>query len=140
MSGPAPKPAAERRRRNVPAAGEWKPSPGYGWQHGATPKPPTGLLKASKDAWTVWMGSWFAAFWTPDDLPGLRQVVKLYDQVERSPDLASLHTQLRMMMDTYGVTPKGQQSLRWKRPEVQPGQSAASDRTGTYAHLRAVGD
>ena len=27
------------------------------------------------------MGAWFAAFWSPADLPGLRQLVRLYDQV-----------------------------------------------------------
>jgi large subunit ribosomal protein L6 len=63
--------------------GEWTPAAGIGWQHEILPDAPTGLLKASKDAWAIWFRAWFAAHWTPDDLPGLRQVVRLYDQVER---------------------------------------------------------
>lgn len=139
MSGPAPKSDAERRRRNAPARGEWTAAPGEGWQHGPVPKPPSGLVKASKDAWETWFAAWFAAHWSPSDLPGLRQLVRLYDQVERDPSVASLQSQLRQMMDIYGVTPKGQQDRRWKRPEglVETEVPASS---GKYSHLRAVGD
>ena len=40
-------------------------------------------MQASVDAWAVWMGAWFASFWETQDLPALRQVIRLYDQVER---------------------------------------------------------
>lgn len=137
MPGPAPKRPEERRRRNQPAAGEWQPAPGEGWQHGPVPKPPTGLVKASRDAWETWMGSWWAAFWTPADLPGLYQLIRLYDRAWREPDVVGFHSQLRQLMDTYGVTPKGRQDRRWKRPEATPEQ-AKSKSGGTYGHLRPV--
>lgn len=132
-NGPAP--AENRRRRNAPARGDWQPAVGEGWQHGDAPKPPSGLLKASREAWTVWMASWFAAFWTPSDLPGLRQVIRLYDQVERGEFQRS--TELRLMMDTFGITPKGQQDRRWKPPvnEEPRAQPQASKR---YGHLKPV--
>lgn len=93
-----------------------------GWQHGKAPAPPTGLMPASRAAWVTWMRSWFASFWTPEDLPGLRQVIRLYDQVERGEFVRM--TELRQMMDNYGITPKGQQDRRW-RPPAESEQAAA---------------
>jgi len=139
MPGPAPKPPEERRRRNAPEGGEWKAAPGQGWQHGAIPKPPSGLLKVTKDAWDIWMRSWFAAFWTPEDLPGLRVIAKLYDQVERGEYQRA--GELRLQMTAYGMNPEGQQKRRWKRPE-QPveSQPAAATAGGRYGHLRVAGE
>ena len=84
------------------------------------------------------MRSWFGSHWTPDDLPGLRKVVKLYDATERG----ELHrsAELRMMMDTYGITPKGQQDRRWARPkqEDQPIGDRNTAAANPYDHLRVV--
>jgi hypothetical protein len=103
---------------------------------------PDGLMPASQEAWTVWMAAWFAAQWTPDDLPGLRQLIRLYDQVERGEFQRA--AELRLQMDTYGITPKGQQDRRWTRPkpdEVSPSQPqrqrAVPDQ---YAHLKVVNE
>jgi hypothetical protein len=63
------------------------------------------------------MEAWFAAFWTPDDLPALRQLVRVYDQVERGEFQRA--AELRLQMDTYGITPKGQQDRRWMRPREE---------------------
>jgi hypothetical protein len=70
------------------------------------------------------MGAWFAAFWAPEDLPALRTLVRLYDQVERG----EFHRapELRIEMDTYGITPKGQQDRRWKPPEEKPAGSVTA--------------
>lgn len=111
--GPLPKPEDQRRRAN-PQTHEWKYAPGDGWQHGPAPKPPSSLTKAAKDAWSTWLSAWFAAFWTPDDVPALRQIVRLYDQVERGEFQRA--GELRLQMDTYGITPKGQQDRRWRPP------------------------
>lgn len=139
MSGPAPK--LNRRRRNVPARGDYKAVPGEGWQHGAIPAAPDGLVEPSRIAWETWMRAWFAAHWTPDDLPGLRQVIRLYDQVERGEFQRA--SELRLSMDTYGITPKGQQDRRWVRPKQEEAATAAStpakEKKSRYAHLRAVG-
>jgi hypothetical protein len=113
----APKPAGARRRRNVPERGEWVATVAEGWQHGPVPDAPEGLMQASVDAWVTWFAAWFAAHWTPSDLPGLRQLVRLYDQVERSEFQRA--AELRLQMDTYGITPKGQQDRRWSKPTEQ---------------------
>lgn len=139
--GPAPKKPEERRRRNKPAAGEWRAAPGEGWQHGELPKAPDGLLAASREAWTTWFRSWWAAHWGREDLPALRQVIKLYDAVERGEGQRA--GELRLWMDNYGITPEGQQKRRWARPQGQSqpeqpkgGAVAADD---PYRGLRVVG-
>jgi hypothetical protein len=71
-------------------------------------------MAASIDAWNTWMRSWYAAHWTPDDLPALRQLARLYDQVERGEYQRA--GELRLWSDTYGITPKGQQDRRWLPP------------------------
>lgn len=83
------------------------------------------------------MGSWFASHWTPDDLPGLRVVIATYDQVERGEFQRG--PELRMLMDTYGITPKGQQDRRWQapKPEETPVTEAPAA-GGRYGHLKAV--
>lgn len=139
MAGRGPAPKAERRNRSdVPIRGEWRAEPGIGWQHGDLPAAPTGLLKVSRETWATWFGAWFAAHWTPDDLPMLRQVAKLYDKVERGTALSAERTELRQLADSYGITPKGQQDRRWKPPaeDGQPATVPASAPTGRYGHLR----
>lgn len=117
MAGTGAAPKATRRRANEPLRGEIKSVPGIGWQHGKTPASPKGLMPGSVTAWKTWMAAWFAAHWGPEDLPALSQLVKLYDQVERGEFQRS--TELRLMMDTYGITPKGQQDRRWRPPSFE---------------------
>lgn len=132
--GPAPKQAG-RRNHHEPQRGEWRNAPGVGWQHGEVPDPPDGLKIESLDAWATWMGAWYAAFWTPEDLPALRGMVLLYDQVMRGE--YQRHPELRLNLDTWGVTPKGQQDRRWAPPlEAEPAKPARSARERT--RLKAV--
>ena len=76
--------------------------------------------------------------WTPSDLPGLCKVIKLYDATERGELQRS--AELRMSMDNYGITPKGQQDRRWLPPKAEEPEAPKVDRTddGPYAHLRAI--
>lgn len=139
--GPAPKPTSQRRGRQVQVRGEWKPTAGGGWQHGEPPSPPDGLLKASRDAWATWMSAWWAAHWTPEDIPGLRQVIRLYDQVERGEFQRA--SELRLQMDTYGITPKGQQDRRWVAPKPADTPAGQAPGVGTvvggrWRELRVV--
>jgi hypothetical protein len=145
--GRIPKDPSERQNPRDKPAHEWQVILEVGWQHGDVPKPPTGLVKASRDAWATWMGSWFAAHWSEADLPALRQVVRLYDQVERGEFHRFGH--LRMAMDGFGITPKGQQDRRWQAPRPDAtgtqaeGQVEAADgqdgrRRSRYSHLRSV--
>jgi hypothetical protein len=139
--GPPPKDPSTRVRRGGATRGEWDTRAEVGWRHGRVPAAPAKLLKVSRDVWAVWFGSWFAAHWEPEDLPGLYLVIRLYDAVMRGELQRS--AELRIQMDTYGMTPKGQQDRRWRRPpagEEAPSTATARGRAAQsrYGHLRPV--
>jgi hypothetical protein len=90
-------------------------------------------MPASVSAWGAWTASWFASHWGPEDVPALRQVIRLYDQVERGQ--FRFLGELRLQMDTYGITPKGQQDRRWTRPSG----GAASEPEGVVVAGRWAG-
>jgi hypothetical protein len=134
MAGRGPAADRVRVRRGAPGRGEWQPTEGSGWQHSDIPAPPTGLRDSSLATWQTWFQAWWAAHWTPDDLPALRLLIRLYDRVGRG-DLARL-SELRQLMDSYGITPKGQQDRRWLRPEAP--KPRVADTLNPYAHLRVT--
>jgi hypothetical protein len=136
--GKVPKEPSERRNPRSKPAYDWQTTQDAGWQHGDIPEPPPDLLEPSLKAWRTWLTAWFAAHWTSADLPGLRHLIRLYDQVERGEFARS--SELRLGMDTYGITPKGQQDRRWKPPvEDEPKDSTEpADRESRYGHLRAA--
>ena len=131
--GPVPKPKEQRMGAHEPQRGDWVAAESAGWQFDRV-EPPDGLMPAAVEAWNIWLGAWFAAFWTPDDLPGLRQLIRLYDQVERGEFQRA--SELRLQMDTYGITPKGQQDRRWSRPKYDPQEAKVV--TGRWADLKVV--
>lgn len=135
MAGRGQAPKDDRINHHDLVRGKPAAAKSVGWQFGAIPKVPEGLKPASKVAWNTWMKSWFAAFWRPSDLPGLRQLVRLYDQVERGEWVRA--SELRLMMDTYGVTPKGQQDRRWK-PPVDGEPAKPKPKSGKYGPLRVA--
>lgn len=137
MAGRGRAPKTQRRNAaDAPVRGDWQATAGNGWQHGPVPDAPDGLLEPSKVAWTTWFRAWFASHWTPDDLPGLRTLVRLYDQVERGEFQRA--TELRLSMDTYGITPKGQQDRRWAAPKPDEAPTVVAEAGATYGHLRAI--
>jgi hypothetical protein len=85
------------------------------------------------------MQSWFAAHWVPSDLPGLQLVIAQFDAVKRGQSKANDITALVRLMDTYGITPAGQQARRWTAPAedepVQP-KAKAEAADSPYGHLR----
>jgi hypothetical protein len=83
MAGRGPAPSLDRYRRADPTRGEWKPSTERGWQHGDLPAPPAGIRPSSGATWETWLKAWWTVHWTPDDLPGLRLLIYLYDRVSR---------------------------------------------------------
>jgi hypothetical protein len=128
-----------RRRRNQPALGEWKPTPGVGWQFGPVPELPDGLLSATRATWAIWMGAWFAANWSEADLPGLRLVILQYDAVHRAGMKANDVTALVRLMDNYGITPAGQQARRWAPPKpADPDVDEPAATDSPYADLRVI--
>lgn len=145
---PGPAPAKTRRRANVPARGDWRPTPGMGWQHGPVPTPPEGLLAETVGTWEAWMASWVASTWSVHHLPNLRTVIRLQDVVSRAllepfietvTDKGTFYTrrpcpaaELRQWLDRLGLTRKGEQDQRIQAPEP----TSAGERP---AHLRVVG-
>lgn len=137
--GRVPKDKAERLNTSAPLRGEWQSAPGVGWQHGPIPEPPHRMKVTTQETWTTWFQSWFAAHWGPEDLPGLRMVIRLWNAVEGG-DFARAG-ELRQMMDNYGITPKGQQDRRWKRPEkpaAVPDPVDIAKKRSPYDHLRSA--
>ena len=115
MAGRGPAPDPVRVRLDKPVRGDWKAADAIGWRYGKVPPCPADVEPATRRAWKTWFGSWFAAFWTPEDLPGLRLLALIHDAVERGGFTRA--PELRLWMDTYGITPKGQQDRRWRRPD-----------------------
>ena len=141
MAGQGPVPKNTRRRANEPERGDWRATPGIGWQHGDIPSPVVGrkrLRPAALEAWQTWFRSWFASHWTPDDLPVLRQIVVLFNKVDGGRVSASERSELRQLMDGYGITKKGQQDRRWIPPALEEKPAPATEPGGRYGHLRAV--
>lgn len=135
--GRAPKLPEQRRNTHAPQRGEWQSVPGMGWQHGPIPIPPDGLLDPSREAWSTWFKSWFAAHWDEADVPGLRVTVRLFDECQRGRWQRA--GEFRMWADTYGLTPKGAQDRRWIRPKPEAEKAPAPRAKGMYDHLRVVG-
>lgn len=118
-------------------ANPWKFAEGEGWQHGDIPEHPAGLTDAGKKAWTTWLGSWWACFYTPDDIPGLELTVKQYDAAMSGLVDVSKATPL---LDRYGITPEGRFKLRWARqletPAAASGPTQAPDEVGARRQKR----
>lgn len=143
MPGPAPKP--NRRGRNKLARGEFHSADGIGWQHGEIPQPPDGMVTQSIETWYLWFNAWWAAHWTPADVSVIRQMIRLFDEVERgmtkkSQDRAQLHVWMR----GYGITPDGQLANRWVAPKSEETKTSPSQKRRPaavqYEHLKVVGE
>jgi hypothetical protein len=138
MAGRGFAPKEQSVTHHKPQLGDFRASPGVGWQHG--PIPPCPYRGAAvQAAWKAWMEAWFASNWSPQDLPGLKMVAKMYAKVAAGE--LRWAAELRLQMDGYGITPKGQQTLRWKPPKVEPvatPDAPKADPGAKYAYLRAV--
>lgn len=144
MAGTGPAPAEHRQRSNEPARGDWVPAPGSGWQHGEIPACPA-RSAAAQETWATWMGAWFAAYWTPEDLPNLRLCIKLWALGDSGKAKGADRTAYIRLADDLGITHKGQQDRRWKPPAPAPAPGAtrparASRATSPAAHLSVVPD
>lgn len=159
MAGRGPAPKANSRTRHKPIRGEWQATPGIGWQHGPVPGHPGALRPAVVDVWQTWMRSWFASHWLPEDMPGLSLTIQLYEQVQAYFDDPYVEketrkgdtiyvlrpnpaTELRQMMDNYGITPKGQQDRRWAIPkaDAQLTTAVVDGTKSAYSSLRVVNE
>ena len=125
--GPAPKPAHQRRRRNVPERGEWvdlaplakpvlEPAP-RDWPAGA------------KELWNAWRADPVTATYSPADVLALKQLCVRFSELQDSEQ--------RLRMDGLGLTPKGKRDLRLRlAPEAEAG--AAQRPLAEVRRLRVV--
>lgn len=136
MPGPAPKKPEDRVRRNKRAV-EWTSPAGWGWQHGDVPELElTEPRAATVRAWDAWFASWWAAFWTPGDLPQLQLAAVLFDQVQAG---ALDVSKLTPVLDKLGITPKGRKDLLWTIPKEEPGGAKVTRGSGgRYGHLKVA--
>jgi hypothetical protein len=147
--GPAPKPDAQRRRRNSPTF-EWTLLPAEGRQGDAPPLPEwQPWAQATVDAWAQWWSTPQATVWDPSGRSLWRWAV-LFDKMLTDPEApVSMHTQMQAIEDRHGFTPAAMLKLRWRivgdelaerrdeRPPSRP-KSAKSQTSGLAARLRPV--
>lgn len=99
---------------------------------------PDGLMPASVEAWGLWFSAWYAAHWSLVDVPAIRHLVALYDQVERGEFTRA--SELRLGLDTWGISPKGQQDRRWIEPKPVVDKPVVSSGAAARARrLKSVG-
>lgn len=126
MSGPVPKPASQRRRRNVsttartlrPVSGEVE-----------IPKLPTRRIDGRPAKWRAETLDWWQRLWhspmAPEfddsDLDGLRELALLIDKFwrEQTVDLAR---EVRLQRAEFGLSPISRRRLQW---EIDRGEEAA---------------
>lgn len=145
MSGPPP--AKERRRRNVPARGDWVTLPADPYK-GPKPDlrglPVDGSLSAySKTAWKHWWRSPMAHMWTEAEWPILLRLVVVTELVARATKrgetrgLSSLLGEQRQLEDRLGISEKGRRDLRWQFAGDDTDEQAASDGSSSAGTMRS---
>jgi hypothetical protein len=133
--GPAPKPDAERRRRNKPASPSVVVSgddvtrgpdlPGsYDW-----PAP-------TREWWETWRASPQASTFTDTDWGFLLDTALLHGELWAGN--AAVASELRLRVAKFGATPEDRQRLRMsiETPET----SVSKPKTARYGHLKVIGE
>jgi hypothetical protein len=138
LSGPPPKPAATRRRRNKAPAPVKLPS------ETPTRKTPTlpGAIrysKATRDWWaTVW-ASPMATIWLAADVPALVRLATLVELVNQGEATAMVLAEIRQLEDRFGLSPLARRRLQWE-VEQAAGAEAKPVAAQEGRWLRAVCD
>jgi hypothetical protein len=136
VSGPAPKPAWQRRRRAAPAGGEWRslpplekpvlpPLPKH-WAGGT-------WCSRTRAVWKAWRDDWATGAYGPADVVMCIELAYLYDEAVRA-GVPSHWAEVRHWCDGLGLTPKGKQNLRWRLDE------SGGDGGGELASAEALAD
>ena len=104
MSGPAPKPAHLRQRRNRKAGSATLEVP-VSTKAPEIPNPDGRIWHALtlKD-WAEWWRSEMASQWLPTDVSGLGQLAVLVDEFYKDPK-ASLMQEIRLQRQCFGLSP-----------------------------------
>ena len=137
--GPAPKKPQNRTNRHKPQRGEWVtlPAEPYKGPKPILPRVAGGLLKSTKDTWTVWWATPMAHRWQEADWPVIQQLIVMTDRISRAlssgeffTGYASMVTEARYLRDQLGLTEKGRRDLRWELPgddEAETGLAPVTD-------------
>ena len=132
MAGRGPAPKEGRRRRNVPARGEWV-------DLAPLEQPVLAELPETEDGWRpetvamfeAWRSDPVSALWSPADVAFAMDTLLLHNEMT-----ASGASEIRLRMDSLGLTPKGKRDLRWRIVEVE---QAEEKPVKQERRLRAVG-
>jgi hypothetical protein len=151
--GPAPKPPAQRRRRNKPK--DPKKLPAAGHQGDFPPLPKTydtrvktadgpmkvkvTFLASTRQWYTAWGRSPMATQFTDVDWQRLQRLARLVDQYDRHPDQA-LMAEIRLQEASFGGTPLDRRrlNLEIEKPPA-PGEAAPADEIAAKRRARLAG-
>ena len=107
--GPAPKDPSQRRRRNEPMRGEWVELPPLKAPILGPVDPEWG--RETDEMWEAWRADPVTTQWSPADIAFATQTARLMDA-------GAPPNELRLRMDSLGLTPKGKRDLRWRLVEA----------------------
>lgn len=132
MSLTAPKPPEQRRRRNVPERGEWVDLEPI-VEPVLEEADPSWSLRVQR-LWNAWRIDPVSTQWGVADREAVWNLANEFDELA--------HSEQRLRMDSFGLTPKGKRDLRWRTPqEVETiAKQAKKPRSTMAAPLKLVGD
>ena len=135
MAGRGPAPKEGRRRRNVPARGEWVDLAPL--EEPVLPSlPPLDgdevWAASTVGMWEAWRSDPVSGQWSPADVAFALDTIRLHNL-----GLPSSMSEIRLRMDSLGLTPKGKRDLRWRIGGVKV--EAPAGRLVEPRRLRAVG-
>ena len=113
MSGPPPKPAAQRRRRNRAPAPVKLPAEKNANKAPSLPGA-TSYSKATRAWWaTIWRSP-MAAVWLEADVPALVRLATLIELLEQGEATAMVLAEIRQLEDRFGLSPLARRRLQWE--------------------------
>lgn len=136
--GPAPKDPAQRRNHHAPQRGEWVDLPPL--DAPMLPELPDredGWFESTREMWEAWQSDPVTSQWSPADVAFALQTIRLIDHPKAPPN------EVRLRMDTLGLTPKGKRDLRWRIVEpmaAAPARKRPAAASGRRARLSVVPD
>jgi hypothetical protein len=142
MSGPAPKQPSERRRRNVPAGGEWIELPATVEKPILPPLPRRTRAEGpwsarTRETWEAWRQDPATTHYTPADVGYALSTIRLVEIAHAQPTAAWL-AEIRRRMDGLGLTAKGKRYLRWRVAAPAEVVELPASRSRRRRHLEAA--
>jgi hypothetical protein len=144
MAGKGPAPKENRRRRNVPARGEWadlqpldkpvlpvlpKASP---LRHPETDAD-IGWPVETRDLWNAWRRDPVTSQWSPADVAYAFDTIRIHAVAPWK-----MANEIRLRMDALGLTPKGKRDLRWRVAADGDEREDEKPKLAPVRRLRAV--